>query len=47
MDNFFLVYNHAEPDALAVPPDAAAILVPEGLEGLRDLVGGISVSEIE
>jgi len=32
---------------LAVPPDAAAILVPEGLEGLRDLVGGISVSEIE
>jgi len=32
---------------LAVPPDAAAVLLPEGLEELRNLVGGIGVSEIE
>lgn len=32
---------------LAVPPDAAATLVPEGLAELRDLVGGIGVAEIE
>lgn len=32
---------------LAVPPDAAAALLPEGLQELRDLVGGIGISEIE
>jgi len=33
--------------ALAVPPDAAATLVPEGQEKLRELVGEIGVAEIE
>jgi len=32
---------------LAVPPDAAAVLLPEGMEELRSLVGGIGVAEIE
>lgn len=32
---------------LAVPPDAAAVLLPEDMKQLRDLVGGIGVAEIE
>ncbi|WP_089724468.1 FAD-dependent oxidoreductase [Candidatus Thiosymbion oneisti] len=33
--------------SLAVPPDAAAVLLPEELEELRDLVGGIGIAAIE
>jgi len=32
---------------LAVPPDATAVLLPEGMEELRNLVGGIGVAAIE
>jgi len=32
---------------LAVPPGAAAVLLPEGVEELRNLVGSIGVAEIE
>ena len=32
---------------LALPPDAAAALLPEGQEQLRSLVGGIGISKIE
>jgi len=32
---------------LAVPPDAAAVLLPEGMEELRSLVGGIGVAAVE
>jgi oxygen-dependent protoporphyrinogen oxidase len=32
---------------LAVPPNAAAALLPEGLAELRSLIGGIGMSEIE
>lgn len=32
---------------LAVPPDVASALLPEGMEGLRGLVGEIGISEIE
>jgi len=32
---------------LAVPPDAAAVLLPEGMEALRNLIGGIGVAAIE
>jgi len=32
---------------LAVPPDTAAVLLPEGMEELRNLIGGIGVAAIE
>ncbi len=32
---------------LAVPPDAAAALLPEGLDDLRTAIGGIGISRIE